>query len=134
MPCGGCGGRVILRAFSDDDAAWVRDQYRRWYVHQFPPPEFRIGYYGAYTALVGDRIIACGGVRPQAECMLITDQDVPLHDRFEAFAQVLALNKAIAGQQTFNTLHAVVHTPAWRAVLERGGFQQVPGTWMRLEF
>jgi hypothetical protein len=126
---------MIFRAFEDSDKAWVEEMHAKYFAQHFPLPVYTHRYLCAYTVFKDGRRVAVGGVRPLAECTLISDQSLPAITRLRAFRHMLDFNKYIASQDGFHTIYAFVHTPTWQRALEDlGPFIPVTGTPLQLEF
>ena len=94
--------------------------------------EFEFPDFGKFTSLFvvenkDKQIITAGGIKPIAECILITDKDYNVNDRVRALHKALDISGFLSRYNNYEQLHCFVQDELWCRQLEGHGFQPTKG-------
>ena len=119
-----------IRALEKKDLEKLSVIYERHYKDKFPHPDFVDGFIGCYVVTDDeDNIISGGGIRPIAECVILTDKDFTVKTRREALLEIMDISAYVAKKHNFDSIHAFVQNDEdWVRTLKGKNFIEISGT------
>lgn len=126
---------MVARCIAVEDISKLKTIWKRYYSHEFEFPDFT-QFHMAYviTDDSNNEIVTAGGVRPIAESVILTDQDVNTRVRVRALYEMLRANISICKEYNYNQLHCFIQDEDWYSQLQHVGFKPTVGSPLVLDF
>lgn len=116
-----------FRAVAPKDLAAIREIWSKHYSDMFDLPDFTKFLVAGLIEDDNGRIVTVGGIRPIAECIMLTDRNVHAVKRWKAITDILAMGEYVARKNAISEIHAFVTDEAWSLHLGKLGFVQTIG-------
>lgn len=118
---------MVIRNFNQVDLFTLERLHRKFFADQFELPNFLDKFFCAITIEDVNGILAIGGVRTIAECILVTNMDRTARDRRNALYAFLHAAAHFSAKHDYNQLHAFVQDEVWAKHLKKVGFSSTKG-------
>lgn len=116
-----------IRSLESTDLKALEEIHGKFFNKEFELPDFSNKYICALVIEDKDGIIAIGGVRAIAECVMVTDKDRSARDRREALYKMLHALVYFTKGQEYDQIHAFIQDPTWSKQLQKIDFHPTKG-------
>lgn len=116
-----------IRAVRPEDFRQIQRIHHQYFADQFEFPDFVRHYLCAFVIENDDEIIVAGGVRSIAEAIMVTNKDIDVHSRREAFHDMLTAIAHVSKIDGYDQVHAFVQGEDWKRHLMKAGFNPTKG-------
>jgi len=122
-----------IRLFNKADLHELKEIHEKFYSKEFLFSDFCKNFFECFVMEDADGIISCGGLRPIAEAVAITNKDRSVRDRRTALIKLMQVNEWTAREHGFHEIHAFIQDEKWQKQLEKYGFRKTKGNSLVIE-